>query len=93
VVIALGRTTISIYDRTKKRFIKVKGKLELANGKPRSEDAVLNKLVDFFESFPSKEELENILKILEGNVEEYDIPYVPGCNTMKKMLEMAKCLG
>lgn len=45
----LGRTTISITDETKKRFIKVKGALERKNGKSRSEDDVMNELIDLFE--------------------------------------------
>jgi len=49
MVLHLGRTTISIKDETKGRFIKVRGTLEHKNGKPRTEDDVLNELLDFFE--------------------------------------------
>jgi len=46
----LGRTTIAIKDETKRRFIKARGAMELNNGKHRSEDAVLNSLLDLFET-------------------------------------------
>ena len=45
----MGRTTISITDETKRRFIKAKGAMEVKNGNDRSEDDVLNELLDLFE--------------------------------------------
>jgi len=45
----LGRTTISITDETKRRFIRAKGAMEVKNGNNRSEDNVLNELLDLFE--------------------------------------------
>jgi len=49
VVHNLGRTTIAISDKTKKRFIKARGYMEIKNGNHRSENDVLNELLDFFE--------------------------------------------
>ena len=49
MVLHLGRTTISIKDETKCRFIQARGTMEAVNGKHRSEDDVLNELLDFFE--------------------------------------------
>jgi len=46
---SLGRTTIAISNETKKRFIKARGAMEIKNGKHRSEEDVLNELLNVFE--------------------------------------------
>jgi hypothetical protein len=63
----MGRTTISITDETKTRFIKVKGALEHKNGKSRSEDDVMNELIGLF-NHKEKERLawEEIKKIYDS---------------------------
>jgi len=56
--VLLGRTTISIKDETKKRFIKARGVMESSNGELRSEDDVLNELLGFYEKRREKPSAE-----------------------------------
>jgi hypothetical protein len=42
-------TSIRISDKTKRRLVKVRGQLEIKDGKTRSVEDVINELIDCFQ--------------------------------------------
>ena len=50
MALQLGRTTLTIYDETMARLVKIRGMMEVNDGKRRSLDDVISELTIFFEN-------------------------------------------
>jgi len=47
----MNRTSITVHKETKNRLVKVRGRMEQADGKRRTIEDVINELIDYYETY------------------------------------------